>query len=77
VGVLSLYFDIIDRKPLGGSILQFLLDGIAGNFKADDPQDMEWLRLLFSIEDSLMEMREIDSDFAYIVARPKKYHDED
>lgn len=75
VGVLSSYFDIVERKPLGGSILQFLLDGIAGNFKADDPQDMEWLRLLFTIEDSLLETGEIDSDFAYIVARAKKNHD--
>ena len=69
--VLSSYFEIVDYRPLGGSILQFLLDGIAGNFGPNDPEAVSWLELLFSIEDSLMEMEELGSDFAYIAAKRK------
>jgi hypothetical protein len=68
---LNRYFDIVEYKPLGGSLLQFLLDGIASNFR-DSEKGETLLDLLFTIEDSLMSAGELGSDFAYIVAQPKR-----
>lgn len=70
VPVLRQYFDIIEFKPLGGTILQFLLADIAGNFQGDEA-GARLLEMLFAIEDALMEIGHLDSDFAYTVAAPK------
>lgn len=69
VPVLRQYFDIVEYKPLGGSILQFLLADIAGNFEDEDGRKL--LDMLFTIEDTLMAVSDLSSDFAYIVAAPK------
>lgn len=69
VPVLQRDFEIVEYRLIGGSILQFLLADIAGNF--DDQDGQELLKMLFVIEDTLMEIGDIPSDFAYIVARPK------
>jgi 2-polyprenyl-3-methyl-5-hydroxy-6-metoxy-1,4-benzoquinol methylase len=63
------YFDIVTINPMGGSILQFLLSGIAGNFRGDDPASMKLLEMLFNIEDTLAEVGDVPPDFAVIVAR--------
>lgn len=70
VPVLRQYFDIIEYKPLGGTILQFLLADIAGNFQRDET-GARLLEMLFAVEDALLEAGHLDSDFAYIVAAPK------
>ncbi len=67
--VLPQYFTIVEKKDLGGTILHMLLEGIAGNFNRDNPQDMKLLNLLFDIEDTFMEIGEISSDFAVIIAK--------
>lgn len=69
VPLLNRYFDIVEYKPMGGSILQFLLADIAGNFQDEDGRKL--LEMLFAIEDTLMAVGDLDSDFAYIVATPK------
>jgi GT2 family glycosyltransferase/SAM-dependent methyltransferase len=66
------YFDIVFRRETGGTLLQFLLHGIAGNFREDDPESLRILRMLFEIEDALLETGEVRSDFAVIAARPRK-----
>jgi 2-polyprenyl-3-methyl-5-hydroxy-6-metoxy-1,4-benzoquinol methylase len=66
------YFEIARYYRIGGTILQFLLAGLAGNFHAEDPESMRVLEMLFNIEDTLMEVGELQSDFAVVVARPKK-----
>ncbi len=68
--VLREYFDIVEFRPLGGAILQFLLADIAGNFETSEGAQM--LQMLFEIEDALMECGDLPSDFAYIVAQPKR-----
>jgi SAM-dependent methyltransferase len=68
VPVLREHFRIVEFKPLGGSILQFLLADIAGNFQSEAGNQL--LEMLFIIEDALMATGELDSDFAYIVATP-------
>ncbi|MGD9497441.1 MAG: class I SAM-dependent methyltransferase [Armatimonadota bacterium] len=65
-------FEILDQRPYGGTILLPVLDDIAGNFGPDDPTATKLLEMLFEIEDTLMAAGEIDSDFVYLVARPKR-----
>lgn len=67
--VLESMFDVIEYRPLGGTILQFLLADIAGNFEDEDGSKL--LDMLFTIEDTLMTVGDLGSDFAYIVAVPK------
>ena len=54
------YFEIVEIKPLGGALLHFLLDGIAGNFR-DEAGD-QWLDLLLRIEDDQMKLGRLQSD---------------
>jgi ubiquinone/menaquinone biosynthesis C-methylase UbiE len=69
IPVLKNQFEIIEYKPLGGTILQFLLAGIAGNFQ--DKTGEQLLDIIFRLEDTLMECGDLNSDFAFIVARPQ------
>jgi hypothetical protein len=71
VEVLQQEFEIVERKDWGGNILQFLLSGIAGNFAEVDPCSQQLLDMLIKIEDTLLECGELESDFAFIVARPR------
>ncbi|ROL81523.1 SAM-dependent methyltransferase [Pseudomonas protegens] len=70
--VVQEHFEIQALNVCGGTLLQFLLHGIAGNFKADDPQAMRILRMLFDIEDGLIESGTLTSDFVIVAATPKK-----
>ncbi len=67
--VLSNYFELIEIKELGGTVLLLLLEGIAGNFDYNKPEDMRFLKIFFEIEDLMMDIGEIPSDFAVIIAR--------
>ena len=71
MAVLQRSFRTEVERPLGGTLLQFVLSGIAGNFRADDPGSIAVLEMLFAIEDALMETGDIGSDFALIVARTR------
>lgn len=70
--ILPQFFEIRSLRPLGGTILQFLLGTIAWNFRTEDPDSIKVLNLLFAIEDTLIEVGDLQSDFALIVASPKK-----
>jgi len=70
VEVLQRDFEIVEEKEWGGNVLQFLLAGIAGNFSNEDPCSQALLRMLISIEETLLQCGEFESDLAYIVARP-------
>lgn len=69
--MVSRFFTFIECKDLGGTLLQFLLDGIAVNFDDNDPQAVHLLELLFQIEDTLLNIGDLQSDFVYLVAKPK------
>jgi ubiquinone/menaquinone biosynthesis C-methylase UbiE len=64
-------FDVLEVNPCGGTLLQFLLGNIMGNFRASDAEALKLLELLFAIEDTLMEVGEIQSHFSVAIARPK------
>lgn len=65
------YFEFRVLNPCGGSLLQFLLHGIAGNFTSEDPASMRILRMLFDIEDGLIESGTLKSDFVVAAANPR------
>ncbi len=69
IGVLQRDFEIVETREWGGNLLQFLLDGIAGNFSEKDSHSQALLSMLVNIEDTLLQCGELKSDFAYIVAR--------
>ena len=71
IDVLQLDFEIIEKKDFGGNILQFLLADIAGNFSSNQ-HSKAFLKMLINIENTFLECGELESDFAYIVARPMK-----
>ena len=72
LGVLREHFELVEECQWGGNILQFLLSGIAGNFQDDDPHARSLIQLLWRIESTLLDCAELHSDFAYVVARPRK-----
>jgi len=72
VSILQEYFEIVEKKELGGNILQFLLADIAVNFNKEDQHSQSLLRMLINIEETLLLCGEFNSDFAYIVARPSR-----
>jgi len=69
--VLSRRFDVIDRRPYGGTILHPLLADIAGNFESDDPAVVAILDALIRTEENLMESGLIPSDFMLLIAHPR------
>ena len=71
VDTLRMYFDIIEYKPYGGGLLHMLLSGIAGNFDADDSNDVCLLGLLSLLDEYLERAGAIRSDMAAILCRAK------
>jgi SAM-dependent methyltransferase len=66
------YFDVVECNPAGGTILQFLLHGIAGNFRPEDPESMAVLDMLIRIERTLIDVGDLPSDFVLLVARRRQ-----
>jgi 2-polyprenyl-3-methyl-5-hydroxy-6-metoxy-1,4-benzoquinol methylase len=67
--LLPRYFAIKKKIDLGGTILHFLLQDIAGNFDYNKSEDARMLEMLFQVEDAFLEIGEISSDFAVIIAQ--------
>jgi ubiquinone/menaquinone biosynthesis C-methylase UbiE len=66
------YFEIVERRDYGGTVLHMLFADIAANFINDENDEEETNRLLalcFQIEDALLESGELSSDFALMVCR--------
>jgi len=69
--VLQRYFTIVRLNKSGGSLLQFLLSGIAGNFAGDDLDAKRVLQILMQIEETLIDIGDLESDFVLIAAQAK------
>jgi 2-polyprenyl-3-methyl-5-hydroxy-6-metoxy-1,4-benzoquinol methylase len=68
--VLPEFFELLETNDCGGTILHFLLQNIAGNFRDENPGSMEVLRMLFAIEDTLIGVHDIQPHFVMIIAKP-------
>jgi len=66
--LLPKYFNVLETKGVGGSLLHLLLEHIAGNFDENDPAAMTQLQSLFDVEDQLIAAGTLQHDFAVIVA---------
>jgi 2-polyprenyl-3-methyl-5-hydroxy-6-metoxy-1,4-benzoquinol methylase len=71
--VVEQYFDIHMLNDGGGTVLQYLLAGIAGNFTDDDPDAHTILDMLIHIEEALVDVGSLESDFVVVAATPKKH----
>lgn len=69
VPLLKDYFEVIEFRGYGGSLLHLVLEGIAGNFLPGDPVATEWIERLSEIEDQLILNGKLGHDFAVIIAR--------
>jgi SAM-dependent methyltransferase len=70
--LLPQYFDVVEVRGYGGTLLHLLLDDIAGNFMETDPASMRYLESLFEMEDRMIESGRLPHDFAVIIARKKE-----
>lgn len=62
-------FEIIHQADFGGTLLQFTLAEIAGNFEAGDPKDDALVDLMILFEETLIEEKVIPSDFTFVVCK--------
>ncbi len=60
-------FPVLDSRPMGGTLLRWLLQNRAGNFDPDNSSDMCIIQLLQILEKKLIENREIRSDDLFFV----------
>lgn len=67
------FFDLIERKDYGGTLLQFLLADIAGNFDPRVKEDKKLLESLCAKEWQLIRDEVLTSDFAILVWRHKPF----
>jgi SAM-dependent methyltransferase len=71
MGCLEQRFEILWRRPYGGTILHPLLHDIACNFREGDLFAETFLGAAIGFEDTMMLTRELQSDFVALVARPR------
>jgi len=64
-------FDILEEKPMGGTLLNLLFDGTAGNFDESNPLVCALIRCLQKTEELLIRNNVIPSDFVFMVLRKK------
>jgi SAM-dependent methyltransferase len=69
-GVLSQYFEIVEERPYGGTLLHIGLFGIAQNFAMDNSEDIQHLKRFFDLEDRAIGDGVIGNDFAVLTAQP-------
>jgi len=69
LGLIEERFEIVYRADFGGTLLQFVLSDIAGNFDPADPKDVALIDLVCLYERTLIEKGVLPSDFVYLVAR--------
>ena len=65
------YFDIVEHKPYGGTLLHILLSHVLPVLDLDAPEDVEILRSLMREEREAIASGELPSDFVYVVATPR------
>ncbi len=71
VPLLKAYFEVIEFKGYGGSLLHLVMEGIAGNFVPGAPLATEWVERLSAMEDQLILEGRLAHDFAVIIARKR------
>lgn len=65
------FFEILEVRPYGGTVLQLLLDDIAGNFAGPEEEVGLLLDALCDLEWALIRSGDLPSDFAVVIAKPR------
>ncbi len=68
--LLPRYFEVVEQRPYGGTLLHVLLSHVMEAFDLDDERDRSILRLMFLYERTLVRHGVLPSDFACVAARP-------
>jgi SAM-dependent methyltransferase len=68
--VLQRFFELVEYKPYGGTLLHILLTHLMPTFDQEDEDQAALVKMLFLLERTLIEHKVLGSDFAYVVARP-------
>ncbi len=71
VRMLCKHLQLAQCKPLGGTLLQFVLRDIAANFEGENRDARVVLEMLFAIEDALIDSGELESDFALLIGKKR------
>jgi Methyltransferase domain len=71
MGLIEERFEIVYRADFGGTLLQFVLSDIAGNFDPADPKDVAMIDLVCLYEKTLIDKGVLPSDFVYLVAQSR------
>jgi SAM-dependent methyltransferase len=71
MGLIEERFEIVYRADFGGTLLQFVLSDIAGNFDPAEPRDVALIDLICLYEQTLIEHGVLPSDFTYVVAKAR------
>jgi SAM-dependent methyltransferase len=69
ITLLRKHFRTVDVRYTGGSIMQFTLHDIAGNFYEDNEEARDILDMLFKIEEVLVKHDDVPQNYAVIVAK--------
>jgi SAM-dependent methyltransferase len=69
LGELRGRFAVIEQIGYGGTILQWLLEGIVQNFREDDPAHRAHLERLYAAEREVLRSGRFGSDFAFVIAK--------
>jgi SAM-dependent methyltransferase len=64
-------FDIVEVKEYGGTILNLLFSDIAHHFISVDEDAKKILRVCLDVEDLLLKLKEVPSDFAFVVCKKR------
>jgi SAM-dependent methyltransferase len=67
--LLARNFEIIHQADFGGTLLQFMLADIIGNFEPGDAKDDALLDLMILFEETLIDEKVITSDFTFVVCK--------
>lgn len=64
-------FEVLERKEIGGTILQHLLYGVIRNFRFEVPRERAILEILCTIEEMLVDLGRVPSDYVILAARKR------
>ena len=68
--VLQSDFELVEKRDYGGTLLNLVLEEIAGNFQ-DTPEDIAVLTSLFEVEREYLKRGILSSDFTVVVAKSR------
>jgi SAM-dependent methyltransferase len=71
-GFIERTFHVVERRNIGGTLLQHLLYDIAHNFRFDVPRERALIEMLCTIEAALVDAKRIPCDFVMLAARKQR-----